>query len=265
MSPPNSLKIALPLIIGLLFLAGYIVTHPIPTVLMFHSIDRDPPPDFPDVSPLRLKGFLDRIHRGDRITITTDSSSSMIYSEFYPALRARGLTAIVFVLPLVVGTEDALTWAQVREMEQAGFTIGSHGLTHPWLPDLADKEIACELCRSKTLIEQKLGHPITDLAYPYGAFNQRIQEIARQCGYSRAYVTAPGRRFSDQDPLAIKRVYINESTARNPVLAWLAVSGFFVTTRELALTLLPIDVPRKPQDWSYEDWRQESGPVCHRD
>jgi len=125
--------------------------------------------------------------------------------------------------------------------------------------------MACEICRSKTLIEQHLGHPIADLAYPYGAFTQRIQELARQCGYLRAYVTAPGRRFSDQDPLAIKRVYINESTARNPVLAWLAVSGFYITTRELALALLPIDIPRKPQDWSYEDWRKESRTVCHRE
>jgi peptidoglycan/xylan/chitin deacetylase (PgdA/CDA1 family) len=264
MSPPKSVKVALPFIIGLSLLAGYIGTHPVPAVLMFHSIDGDPPPDSPEVSPARLNGFLDRINRSDRITLTTDSSSSMIYSEFYPALRARGLTAIVFVLPLVVGTEDALTWAQVREMEQAGFTTGSHGLTHPWLPDLTEEEIACELCRSKTLIEQKLGHPITDLAYPYGAFNQRIQEIARRCGYIRAYVTAPGRRFSDQDPLAIKRVYVNEATVRNPVLAWLAVSDFYVTTRELVLALLPIDVPRKPQDWSYEDWRQASGAACRR-
>jgi|GEM_PF-4473744 len=124
MSPQKSVVLALSFIIGCVLLVGYIATHPVPVVLMFHAIADDPAPDSTDISPVQLHGLLDRIHRGDRITITTDSSSSTIYSEFYPALRARGLTAAVFILPVVVGTEDALTWAQVREMGRQDSPLG---------------------------------------------------------------------------------------------------------------------------------------------
>jgi peptidoglycan/xylan/chitin deacetylase (PgdA/CDA1 family) len=229
---------------------------------MFHSITNDLDSDSPDISPNHFRAFVKRLKpAANRIEITADRTDSSIYSEFYMTLREQGLTATVFILPLVVGSEDGLTWSQIREMDRAGFVIGSHSLTHAWLPDLTDGEITCELCFSKALIEQKLGRKVTTLAYPYGAFDTRVQRIARQCGYERAYTTAPGRRYPDNDPLVIKRVYINENAVMNPLLAWLAVSGFYVTTRELVLSLLPIEIPRKPEGWSHAAWQQEVGRI----
>ena len=76
-------------------------------------------------------------------------------------------------------------------MDQGGFTIGSHPLTHPWLPDLTDEEISHELCQSKVLIEREVGHPITTLAYPYRAFDQRVKQLARKCVYTQVFTTAP--------------------------------------------------------------------------
>lgn len=248
-------KIAITLGLSLLTIIGYILTHPIPIVLMFHSV-LDDPQNSPHISPIRFQTFVKTIQqRGDPIEITTDSSESNIYSNFYRALREQGLTATIFVLPLMVDREGMLTWSQIQEMDHSGFTIGSHTLTHPWLPDLTDEEITCELCFSKFLIEKKVGHSITALAYPYGAFDMRVKNIAHKCGYAQAYVTAPGRRFLDNDSLAQKRVYVNDALLRNPVLVWLALSGYYVTTRELTLSLLPIDVPRRPEEWSYETWR----------
>ncbi|MGH7204654.1 MAG: polysaccharide deacetylase family protein [Nitrospiraceae bacterium] len=226
----------------------YIVTHPIPVILMFHSITHDRQ-DSPHVSPVRFRTFIKAIQRRDEpIELTTDSSDASIYNHFFSVLREYGLTATIFILPLVVESKGMLTWDQIREMDQAGFTIGSHTLRHPWLPDLTDEEISHELCQSKVLIEREVGHPITTLAYPYGAFDQRVKQLARKCGYTQAYTTAPGRRFPDNDPLALKRVYVSETALANPALESLALSGFYITARELALFFLPIEVPRRPEE-----------------
>ena len=257
-------KIAIALGLSFLTIIGYILTHPIPIVLMLHSV-LDDPQNSPHISSIRFQAFVKTIRqRSDPIEITTDSSEYNIYSNFYPALREHGLTATIFVLPLMLESEGMLTWSQIREMDRSGFTIGSHTLTHPWLPDLTDEEITYELCFSKFLIEKELGHSVTALAYPYGAFDMRVKNIAHKCGYTQAYVTAPGRRFRDNDSLAQKRVYVNEALLRNPVLTWLALSGFYVTTRELTLSLLPIDVPRKPEEWSYATWRKYEGGIEHQ-
>jgi hypothetical protein len=233
----------------------YVAWHPVPIVLMFHSITDDRDADSPDISPGLFRSIVGKVaHRPIAIEITTDRTDSSIYSEFFLAVREQSLTARVFLLPLDVGGENMLTWSQIQEMDRAGVVIGSHSLTHPWLPDLTDEEVTCELCVSKALIEQQIGHAITTLAYPYGAFDARVQRIARQCGYTRAYATAPGMSHPDDDALAIKRVYVNEYSAGNPVLAWLALSGFSVTVRELVLSLLPIEIPRKPAEWSRDNW-----------
>lgn len=235
----------------------YVAMHPVPIVLMFHSITNDRDIDSPNVSPNRFRAFVTELKSRERqVELTTDSSDSSTHSEFFLALREHGMTATVFILPFEVGSDDALTWPQILEMDRAGFIIGSHGLTHAWLSELTDGEVTCELCYSKALIERQLGHTITTLAYPYGAFDGRVKRIAEQCGYKRVYATAPGRRYPDDDSMAIKRVYINQNTLENSLLAWLALSGFYVTTRELALALLPIEIPRKPEGWSYSSWQE---------
>jgi hypothetical protein len=226
----------------------YVAMHPVPVVLMFHSISNDLERGSTNVSPDRFRAFVkDLKSRATQVEITADSSDASIYSEFFLTLREHGMTGTVFILPFQVGRDDALTWSQIQEMDRAGFIIGSHSLTHPWLSELTDEEVTCELCYSKALIEQQLGHTITTLAYPYGAFDGRIKRIAEQCGYKRGYATAPGRRYPDDDSMAVKRVYINQQALENSLLVWLALSGFYVTTRELALSLLPIKIPRKPE------------------
>ena len=245
------------LVATLCFLILYVTMHPVPVVLMFHSIANDLDTDSPNVSPDRFRPFIKGLKsRATQVEITTDGSDSSIYSEFFLTLREHGMTATVFILPFEVGSDDALTWSQILEMDRAGFIIGSHSLTHAWLSELTDEEVTCELCYSKALIEQNLGHTITTLAYPYGAFDGRAKRIAEQCGYKRVYATAPGRRYPDDDSMAVKRVYINQNTLENSLLMWLALSGFYVTTRELALSLLPIEIPRKPEGWSRSSWRE---------
>jgi peptidoglycan/xylan/chitin deacetylase (PgdA/CDA1 family) len=235
--------------------SAYVIVHPIPVVLMFHSIVEQP--SGLDVSPQRLTTVLNLARASDRpILFTTDSSDRSIYDEFALRVREHGFSAILFLMPSVIGRNGMLTWEQVRELDRTGVTIASHTLTHPWLPDLSEDELRCELCVSKEMIEAETGHAVMAMAYPYGAFDERVKRVARQCGYTTAYSTAPGRRVADDDPFAIKRVQITETTVANPFLRCLALSSYWVTARETVLAAVPIHVPRKPEDWSYEQWRK---------
>ncbi|MDQ6735332.1 MAG: polysaccharide deacetylase family protein [Nitrospirota bacterium] len=235
--------------------SAYIIVHRIPVVLMFHAIVEQP--RGLDVSPQRLKTFLDSARVSDRaLVFTTDSSDRSIYDEFAPRVREHGFSVILFLMPSGIGRNGMLTWDQVRVLDRAGVVVASHTLTHPWLADLSDEELWCEQCASKQMIEAEIGYAVMAMAYPYDAFDERVKRMARQCGYTAAYSTAPGRRVADDDPLAIKRVTIADTTVANPLLRWLVLSGFWVTAREVLLAFVPIEVPRKPQDWSYVQWRK---------
>jgi peptidoglycan/xylan/chitin deacetylase (PgdA/CDA1 family) len=230
---------------------------------MFHSVVQQP--QGLDVSPTELRSILAAAQAtADRVVATTDSSDRTVYDAFAPSVQDRGTAAILFLMPPLIDQNGMLTWDQVRDLDRAGLVIASHTLTHPWLPDLTDDELWCELCASKQTLENQLGHAVTAVAYPYGAFNEQVKRVARECGYAAAYTTAPGRRIADDDLLAIKRVTITEATVTNPFLRWLALSGYWVTARETLLAFVPIEVPRKPHDWSYEQWRKmvKMGEFC---
>jgi peptidoglycan/xylan/chitin deacetylase (PgdA/CDA1 family) len=79
-----------------------------------------------------------------------------------------------------------INWDEAREMKAAGMTIGSHTQTHRILGQLTDEEQRWEMEQSKKAIEEKIGSPVTSIAYPVGirgAFNNATQRIAAELGY----------------------------------------------------------------------------------
>jgi peptidoglycan/xylan/chitin deacetylase (PgdA/CDA1 family) len=101
-----------------------------------------------------------------------------------------------------------MTREQALEMSRAGIEIGSHTLTHPRLPDLPVERLVWELGESKRVLESWLGVPVTSLAYPYGAVDERVKRAAQQAGYELAVATNSGPIRFGEDPLEIRRVQI---------------------------------------------------------
>ena len=50
-----------------------------------------------------------------------------------------------------------MTWTQLREMQAAGFEIGSHGVHHRMLAKLPQDDMEDEVRQSKTALERELG------------------------------------------------------------------------------------------------------------
>jgi peptidoglycan/xylan/chitin deacetylase (PgdA/CDA1 family) len=83
-----------------------------------------------------------------------------------------------------------LSWEEARQMKDAGMTIGSHTQTHRILGQLSDEEQRWEMEQSKKAIEEKIGSPVTSIAYPVGirgAFNDTTERIAADLGYRTGF------------------------------------------------------------------------------
>jgi peptidoglycan/xylan/chitin deacetylase (PgdA/CDA1 family) len=85
-----------------------------------------------------------------------------------------------------------MTVAQLREVADAGWEIGSHTRTHPWLPQLDAETLRDELVRSRAELREAFGIPCRSLAYPFGAHDDRVVAAAGAAGYETA-VTLPRR------------------------------------------------------------------------
>lgn len=115
-------------------------------------------------------------------------------------------------LPAKEMKDRMLTWEQIREMQQGGVSFGSHTLTHPAVSRLDPLALKRELCRSKAILEERLGAAIKDFAYPFGKpadYGNTPSAVAR-AGYRTAVTTNWGINTPSANPYELRRVSIGE-------------------------------------------------------
>ncbi len=107
-----------------------------------------------------------------------------------------------------------LTWAEVREMDASEWvSFGAHTMNHPVLGYLADPaEVQYEVSECRTVLEWRLGHPVTTFAYPVGKAEHIGDEgprAAKAAGYKWAFTTIQKINSPQTDPYLLGRIYLN--------------------------------------------------------
>ena len=148
------------------------------------------------------------------ILITFDDGYRDTLFRASPVLARLGMKATAYVITSRISNGDVsfLGWRHLRQLEGRGVEIGSHTVSHRQLPSLSNSAALAELVRSRRVLERRLGHRVPWLAYPIGAFDSRIERLARRAGYVLAVTTQHGTRQSARHPLALPRLRILDST-----------------------------------------------------
>lgn len=168
------------------------------------------------VSPLDLLAFLEYRQPLPRksVVITMDDGYRSVYDIGYPILKKYGFTATLFIYTRFVGVSHlAITWEQLRELKAEGFTIGSHTIDHTDLtqPQEGEDESAFirrihrELHESKKILDRKLRQDTIALAYPFGYYDYRVANIAREAGYKIAMSVNRGGNPFFANPFFLRR------------------------------------------------------------
>jgi peptidoglycan/xylan/chitin deacetylase (PgdA/CDA1 family) len=219
---------------------------PVP-VLMYHSVSDVPtaPTRALSVRPamfaaqlryLRRQGFsgltfselCQRRRSGQQlparpIVLTFDDGYADLIEEALPIMIEQGFLATVFVTTgwlrgaaqYADGTPPGrmLSWGQVAELSSAGVEIAAHSHSHPQLDQICEPRLRVELASSRRLLEDRLGHPVHSLAYPYGYSNRRVRTVASEIGYLQAARVANAVAGSACDPFGVPRLTIRRSTS----------------------------------------------------
>jgi peptidoglycan/xylan/chitin deacetylase (PgdA/CDA1 family) len=156
----------------------------------------------------------DRPLGGRPIMITFDDGYRDVFykaATVLTKLRMQG-TAYVISDRVVNGDRTFLSPGLLRALEHRGIEIGSHSVTHSDLTQLSHRELLAELIGSRRSLERWLRHPVQWLAYPFGAYDGRVDRLARRAGYVLAVTTEEGTIQSAARPLALQRLRVLDST-----------------------------------------------------
>jgi peptidoglycan/xylan/chitin deacetylase (PgdA/CDA1 family) len=119
-------------------------------------------------------------------------------------------------MPPAALSNRMLTWEQVREMQQAGIYFGSHTMTHLVVSRLTPALLETELRESKRVLEERLGTPVLDFAYPFGQpadCGTSATPTLVRWGYRSAATTSQGANLQGGNRYALRRVQIGEDTS----------------------------------------------------
>jgi peptidoglycan/xylan/chitin deacetylase (PgdA/CDA1 family) len=172
------------------------------------------------------------IRRPDRPTvlITFDDGYADVREDALAILADRGVRATFFVCTGLLGQRspepgsDHLSWGDCAELQRAGHTVASHGVTHRRIDTLGPDEAAGEVRDSLTALRERLGVARAAYAYPYGFTAEIPGEIGGFTGAVTGFgtVKAGPEPWTDQRS-AIRRTYLptgEEPTWREIVAGW---------------------------------------------
>ncbi len=223
-------------------------------VLMYHAIDHNDKATKLSVSPESFEKQMEFLHKNKYNVLTLDRLAAYIknkkgiplktvaitfddgfynnYQSAYPVLKKYNIPATIFVIVGKIGQPGYVGWKEIKEMSDSGVvTIGSHTLSHKWLPEMGTRQLKSELSGSKAMLEERIGKPVNALCYPIGAHDQRVEREASLAGYTCAVATNPGRFSPIDDVYSIKRVKVSR-TSDNLFVFWLETSGYYTWVKE---------------------------------
>ena len=142
------------------------------------------------------------------IVLTFDDGYTDFFTAAIPILQSHGFTATSFVISGRMGWAGFMTPSQVVAADGMGFTIGAHTVDHVALAAQTPARATWEMKQSKLALEQLLGHPVVDFAYPYGSFNQYDMAQAKSLGFETACSTMYGTAHSAGQLYELSRMRI---------------------------------------------------------
>lgn len=167
-------------------------------------------------TPISLATFINLIEKKSGLTapdkpvlLTFDDGYVDNVEEAMPILAKYNFPATLFMSPGMVEDPSYLNWEQVKQLQQAGWDIQPHGMTHPHLPQLTAEQQAFEITEARKLIEEKLGTEADVFCYPYGEYNQTTLKLLKDHGFRYAFTIDQGYTTNQQSPYLLKRLFIN--------------------------------------------------------
>lgn len=113
-------------------------------------------------------------------------------------------------------TDRMLSWADLRALMAAGWEIGAHTFSHPWLGRIPLDDAEEELVRCREDLRRHLGVENPPFCFPAGSWSPEVLALVRRLGFRSAFRPDPRQRINtlaNSDPFRLGRVGLPSAPA----------------------------------------------------
>ncbi|GIU70322.1 MAG: hypothetical protein KatS3mg002_1558 [Candidatus Woesearchaeota archaeon] len=156
------------------------------------------------------------------VSITFDDALLSVLENAQPELIKRSIPFTIFVPTGFIGKypswdidseekiiyEPVMTIEQLKMLDKNLCTIGSHTVNHKNLTLLSLGEAKIEMQSSKEMLEKLLNTKIELFSFPYGAYNSKLVELAKEIGYKGIYTVDYSFASPNKDDYKFGRIAV---------------------------------------------------------
>lgn len=172
------------------------------------------------------------------VVLTFDDGFRSVRDTAYPILAEYGFVATIFVTSGYVGKPcgwdrapqapgmELMSWEEIRFLARQGWEIGGHTLSHAHLTRLGAAELKREITAGRRILQEEVGCEVSSFAYPFGEFDQRCAQLAREAGFCSAWTMEPTINRPGRELWALGRFNCDRIRSDSPQTAALAAQVY---------------------------------------
>tara|TARA_B100001013_G_C24617995_1_gene445982 strand:- start:1146 stop:2159 length:1014 start_codon:yes stop_codon:yes gene_type:complete len=146
------------------------------------------------------------------ISLTIDDAFKSIYKKAWPLLKASGLPFTIFVStgPIDSNLRSYMSWKNIKELYDAGITIGHHTEDHPHLVNKSIQFLNNQIENANISFKKNLDYVPDIFSYPFGEYSLEIKEFIKEKKFIAAFGQQSGIIFNEIDMFELPRFSMNE-------------------------------------------------------
>lgn len=148
------------------------------------------------------------------VAFTIDDSYKSFYEHGLPVFKEYGYPFTIFVYCKATNKryKDFMSWTQLKDATNYG-EIGAHSYGHGHLTKLSNEKLTKDFARCNEDIQKNLGFTPEYFAYPYGEYDERVQNIAKSFGFKAIFNQNSGAVNHESNIFDINRIALTGTTS----------------------------------------------------
>jgi peptidoglycan/xylan/chitin deacetylase (PgdA/CDA1 family) len=142
------------------------------------------------------------------VMITFDDTREEQFSIGAAEMKKYGFKGVFFIMTVSINRPGYMSKEQIKSLSDDGHVVGAHTWDHHMVTKYAGDDWNTQLIKPKAKLEEIIGKPVKDFAYPFGLWNTAAIPEIKKSGYEMAYILATKR--DPVNPLyTIRRIIVS--------------------------------------------------------